>query len=257
MTDPTRGVLYPERLPRFTRVFPAPEAAALVAWYWVPEWELPDGVVSRQPVLGYPAANLVVEPAGVTLWGPTTRATERVLTGTGWAVGALLRPAALMALSATPADLVDTFTTVYEPGLAADVSAALTHGADEASARLGEWLIRRVGPPSVEALLAGEMVDLLLGDSRVARLEDAAARLAVSVRTLQRLTHRAVGLSPAAIIRRRRLQEAAQRVRTEPHIPLAEIAIDAGYADQAHLAADFRAVLGFTASAHRAASGDT
>ena len=70
---------------------------------------------------------------------------------------------------------------------------------------------------------------------------------------MQRLAHRTVGLSPAAMIRRRRLQEAAQRVREDPDASLVSIAVELGYADQAHLANDFRTVLGFTASDYRAA----
>ena len=89
-------------------------------------------------------------------------------------------------------------------------------------------------------------------DSDILRVDDAAERLRVSARTLQRLAHRTVGLSPAAVIRRRRLQEAAQRVREEPGVALAEIAAELGYADQAHLANDFRSVLGFTATEYRA-----
>ena len=92
-----------------------------------------------------------------------------------------------------------------------------------------------------------------MSDPSVHTPEQAATRLAVSVRTLQRMAHRYVGLSPAAMIRRRRLQEAAERIRSDPGADLATVAADLGYADQAHLANDFRAVLGFTPSAYRAA----
>lgn len=249
--DPTRGVLYPERLPRFARLPPAAEASDLVSWFWIPQWDLPDGVESRQPVLAYPAANLVVEPGGVTLWGATTRAWERVLRGSGWAVGALLRPTALLRLSDAPSALVDTSAPLDEPALRDAVAAAMP-ATDAAAAVVGAWLVRRVGTASPEGRLANAMADLLSTDSSILRLEDAAGRLSVSMRTLQRLAHRAVGVSPAAMIRRRRLQEAAQRVRGAPDAPLAEIAAELGYADQAHLANDFRAVLGVTASEYRA-----
>jgi len=68
---------------------------------------------------------------------------------------------------------------------------------------------------------------------------------------VQRLARRYVGLTPLAMIRRRRLQEAAQQLRINPRISLAELAAQLGYADQAHLSTDFRAVLGFTPSAYR------
>lgn len=90
-----------------------------------------------------------------------------------------------------------------------------------------------------------------MGDGAALTTEEAATRLAVSVRTLQRMTHRHVGLSPAAMIRRRRLQEAAQRVRDEPGVDLASIAAELGYADHAHLTRDFQAVLGIAPRVYR------
>lgn len=256
MTDSTRGVLYPKRLPRFERIAPAQNIADLVAWFWVPEWELDAGESSRQQVLPYPAANLVVEPAGVTLWGPSTRIGERVLEGSGWAVGALLRPAALAALCAEPARLVDTSTAIDAPDLAREIVRVMPGGGLRACALLAEWLDRRVGERMPEMRLANAMAELLMTDAGILRVEDAAARLAVSVRTLQRLAHRTVGLPPSALIRRRRLQEAAQRVREHPDASLADVAAELGYVDHAHLANDFRAVLGISASDYRREAAD-
>lgn len=248
--DPNRGVLYPDRLPRFTRLVPGAAASELVEWFWIPQWDLPDGVESRQPLLPYPAANLAVEPEGVTLWGVSTRAGERVLRGSGWAVGALLRPAALARLCAAPADLVDAHLDLDEPELLTAVTAAMPD-LPAAAGAVEAWLAARCGAVGAEGRLANAMAELLMTDAAILRLDDAAERLHVSVRTLQRLAHRTVGVSPAAIIRRRRLQEAAQRVRDDPGASLAAIAAELGYTDQAHFANDFRTALGFTASAYR------
>lgn len=250
VTDPNRGVLYPERLPRFTRIPPGSAASELVEWFWIPQWDLAHGVESRQTLLPYPAANLAVEPDGVTLWGVSTRAGERVLRGSGWAVGALLRPAAFARVCAAPAELVDTHVVLDEPALHAAVTAAMPDLPAAVDA-VESWLVARCGRPGPEGRLANAMAELLMNDAAVLRLDDAAARLRVSVRTLQRVAHRTVGISPAAMIRRRRLQEAAQRVREDPDASLADIAAELGYADQAHLANDFRTVLGFTASGYR------
>jgi AraC-like DNA-binding protein len=253
VTDPTRGTLYPSRLPTFTRLRPDAAAAELVEWYWIPEWSLPHGETSVQRLLGYPAANLVVEGAEVQLAGPTTRMGERVLVGSGWAVGALLRPAGVAALTPAPGDLVDGGAPVQAPELAAAVSEAMAvrdHAA--AVAAVGAWLVERAGALTDEARLANRMVELIATDSAVLRLDDVARRLAVSGRTLQRLAHRYVGVPPTAMIRRRRLQEAAQRLREDPDSSLAALAAELGYADQAHLANDFRDVLGITASDYRA-----
>ncbi|GAT72491.1 AraC family transcriptional regulator [Microbacterium sp. HM58-2] len=254
MVDPTRGILYPARLPQFHRLPAAREAAELAAWFWIPEWDVAPGRTSRQEVVGYPALNLVVEPGAVTLSGATTRMSHRDLRGTSWAVGALLRPAAVAALVEAPAGLVDGERELDEPGLRAAVTAAMGSGAghrERAVRAFSDWLVARTGPVGDAARQANALVDALLGDGAADTPEEAAARLAVSVRTLQRLAHRHVGVAPAAMIRRRRLQEAAERLRLDPSTDLATLAAETGYADHAHLTRDFRAVLGIAPTTYR------
>ncbi|MFC4140497.1 MULTISPECIES: helix-turn-helix domain-containing protein [unclassified Microbacterium] len=256
MVDSTRGVLYPARLPEFHRLPAPPEISDLAVWFWIPEWDVQPGRTSRQEVVAYPALNLVIEQGGVSLVGATTRATHRDLTGRGWAVGALLRPAAVAALTESPASVIDQEVALTEPELHDAVAAAMTSGdghRERAVALFARWLLARVGEPTDAARQANGAADLLM-TTEVRSPEEVAARLSVSVRTLQRLMHRHVGLPPAAMIRCRRLQEAAERVRTDPSADLATIAAEFGYSDHAHLTTDFRTVLGFTPSAYRAAS---
>ncbi|UNX53644.1 helix-turn-helix domain-containing protein [Georgenia sp. TF02-10] len=267
MTD-SRGELYPAGAPTVHRL-PAPASvAALVRWFWIPEWDVPAGRVSRQELIAYPACNLVVEPEVVGLAGPTTRRSFRDLTGRGWAVGALLRPAAVPHLVADPAALRDRYEPVHLPGLHAGVVAAMAGDGGggvrresegdvrraRAVAAFAAWLAVHLPAPGEEALIANAMADLIDGDPTVRLVTDVAAGLGTSPRTLQRLARRYVGLPPAAMIRRRRLQEAAQRLRTDPETDIAAVAADLGYADHAHLAGDFRTVLGLTPSAYRGAA---
>ena len=254
MVNPSRGVLYPARLPQFHRL-PADSAASeLVVWFWIPEWNIEPGRSSRQHVVGYPALNLVVEPDAVTLSGATTRASHRDLRGTSWAVGAMLRPATVAALIDDPSAIVDDERVIDEPALRDAVVEAMSsgHGHREcAAAVFSDWLVRRVGPLDEPERQANALVEVLLGDDAAKTPEEAATRLAVSVRTLQRLTHRYVGLPPAAMMRRRRLQDAAERLRADPEFDLATLAAEGGYADHAHLTRDFRSVLGKTPRAYR------
>ncbi len=258
MVDPTRGVLYPARLPQFHRLPPAGAAGELVVWFWIPEWDIEPGRSSRQDIVAYPALNLVVEGRSVSLSGASTRATHRDLRGTGWAVGALLRPAAVAALTEDAAALVDGEVLLDAPELSSAVSAAMAageHHREHAVAAFSDWLVDRVGPVGEAARQADGLVDVLLGERPATSPEEAAIRLAVSVRTLQRLAHRYVGLSPAAMIRRRRLQDAAERLRADPSLDLATLAAESGYADHAHLTRDFRAVLGIAPRTYRSESG--
>jgi AraC-like DNA-binding protein len=261
VTGATRGVLYPARLPAFHRLPPPPTVEHLVRWFWIPEWDLAPGRVSRQAIVSYPASNLVVEPGLVGLAGPTTRASHRDLSGTGWSVGALLRPAAVPAFTDDPTALRDRYVRLDLPDLHRDVAAAMTtaqgdrrDGDARRSAAVDAfagWLAERVPEVDDDALLANALADTVESDPTLSRLQDLAARLAVSPRTVQRLARRHVGVTPVAVIRRRRLQLAAERVRTDPEIDLSVLAVELGYADHAHLTNDFRTVLGFTPSGYR------
>jgi AraC-like DNA-binding protein len=249
-----RGVLYPARLPTFTRL-PAPDPVApLVRWFWIPEWSIAPGRSSRQHLIAFAACNLVVEPDVVGVAGPSTRASHRDLAGTGWGVGALLRPAAVPAVVGDPGALRDAYRPVELPALAGPVRAAmagLTDRHERAVAAFADWLLATVPAPTPEALLANAVADLIETDDSVRTVTQAAARLSISARTVQRLARRYVGVPPATMIRRRRLQLAAERLRTDPGTSLAAVAADLGFADHAHLANEFRTVLGLTLSAYR------
>lgn len=114
-----------------------------------------------------------------------------------------------------------------------------------------DWLVAQGPEVSEEGILANAMMDIIGTCSDVTRIEDVAARLFVSPRTLQRVAAKYIGLSPSVLIRRRRLQEAADRSRTDPGTDLAAIAAELGYTDHAHLTNDFRKFLGFTPSSYR------
>lgn len=270
-----RGVLYPLRLPSFRRLPAPPPVADLVRWFWVPEWDLPEGRVSRQHLIAFPALNLVVEhgdlaPAGtVGLAGPTTRASSRDLTGRGAAVGALLRPAAVPLFTEDPHVLADQYLELDLDDLRVPVVAALwgqgsdqdsDQGSDRGSdlerhgrvvGTFATWLAAHAPPLSEEASTANRLADAIDLDSGVLSVQDAADRVGISTRTAQRLARRYLGVSPGASIRRRRLQETAERLRLDSALDLATLAAELGYSDHAHLSRDFRSVLGVTPSSYR------
>ena len=121
MDEQWRGTLYPTRLPQFHRASPPPGLENRVRWFWIPEWNLAPGRVSRQELLPFPALNLVIQPDGVSLAGPATRRSHQDLRGSGWAVGMLLRPAAVSAFTADPGALRDTEVSYDAPDLLAAV----------------------------------------------------------------------------------------------------------------------------------------
>ncbi|HEY2595186.1 MAG TPA: helix-turn-helix transcriptional regulator, partial [Chloroflexota bacterium] len=246
--------------------------------FWVPEWDLPPGQVSRQQVLTYPVVNLVVQPhafeGDVTAHGPHTSISHRDLEGRGWAVGTLLEPAAVPAVLAAAGPhavsaraLVDNCLALHEPDLLNEVSAAMSTERAErytwAIEVVAHWLRVRLaaaGAPDREGLLANALLEAVRGlpsadapmdDSPPLRVAEVARELGTSARTLERVSLAHTGFTPAALIRRRRLQEAADRLQRDPTLDLTSLAHEVGYADHAHLTRDFRAVLGFTPSDYR------
>lgn len=271
MAIPRKGQVRPDDRVPVSRILPSPDGEPLARWFWVPEWDLPPGAVHEALTLPFPACQLVVEPGAVTIHGPVSTAWRRDLTGHGWAVGALLTPGAAHALVGEVAAVQDTTTNAKgATRLLGEVTSAMGRGQQrpvssttpahhEDAARLVEaWLVDSVGAAVAqdpEARAAQRLVDLADGDPQLLRVDDLAARLSMSTRTAQRLARTHVGMSPAAMIRRRRLQEAAERVRADPTTELATIAADLGYADHAHLTREFRRVLGFTPTQYRSPGG--
>ncbi len=262
----SRGHLNPGPVAPVHRLLPPPELAEAVVHFWIPEWDLPPGEVSRQRVLTYPIVNVVIEPGApegdVTAHGPHTTISYRDLKGRGWAVGALLKPAAVPAVVAgmRVPSLVDTYFRLDEPELVRDISRHMRSPGptrhELAAEVLAAWLRRRlaaIGAPDREGLLANRLMERVNGAGEPPRrVSDVARQLGTSTRTLERVSLAHTGFTPAALIRRRRLQDAADRLRRDSSLDLATLAQEVGYADHAHLTRDFRTVLGFTPSDYRA-----
>jgi AraC-like DNA-binding protein len=215
--------------------------------------------------------NVVLQPGApegdVAAYGPQSAISFRDLSGSGWAIGVMLQPAGSPAVVAsTPVrSLVDGYVALDEPRLVAAVSTAMRRGGrrrhERAAAVVADWIRERLsaaGGPNRDGLLANALLRVLdalpggsAADEPPKRVADLAADLGVSTRTLERVALAFTGFTPAALIRRRRLQYAADRLRREPDLDLASLAHEVGYADHAHLTRDFRGVLGFTPSAFR------
>lgn len=263
-----RGVLYPKRLPEFHRYAPAAHLAHAVRWFWIPEWQLEAGERSVQQTLPFPVCNLAIEANGIAFVGPPTRRSERTLEGTGWCVGALLRPAAASVLAAGLGrkldGLQDSALQLDAAPLLLEIVGAMTSAdlmpearREQAMIALGRWLSARVPQPETgsDAALANRLEEVL-ADPTLIRADQLAPLLHTSPRTLQRLAERHFGLSLHSMIRRRRLQDGAARLREQPNLSIAALANELGYADHAHFTKDFKALLGVTPSAYRSSAAE-
>ncbi|WP_448809130.1 helix-turn-helix domain-containing protein [Agromyces bauzanensis] len=228
--------------------------AHLVRHVWIPRWRLPPGVVVRQGVLEYPSANLVIEAGAAAVHGPALGRGDERLDGSGWAFGALLQPGVARRLVRIPMRAlvggsvpVDGLRVRDAHVLVGDVRRAMAAG-DEASALAAfeDWMRAQHLELDADAALVRDVVELAETDRSILRADDLARASGLGLRTLQRLLRDELGLTPKWLIRRYRLQEAAAALAESDPRSLADLAARLGYADQAHLSREFRAVIGET-----------
>jgi len=245
---------------RIFRYRPPPDLTDLVQRYWIPVWSVPAGQEAPQQVLRYPVCLLVVAHDYARFYGVERGLSTTVLTGDGWAVGVMLTPAAgaLLtegSLSAFTDRTVDLTELLGDAGarLVARVRAAMrtdpaAPGSQRAAMGAFDDLLRSCPPVDDEGRLVNRIVAFVEDDSTVLRVEQICAEFGMSERALQRLIRHRIGLTPKWLIQRRRLQEAAGRLR-ERSVSMAALAAELGYADQPHFVRDFTRVVGTTPGA--------
>jgi AraC-like DNA-binding protein len=234
-----------------------PEFDGLLRRFWIPVWSVPPGQEAPQRVLQYPVALLVVASDYARFYGVVSGLSTTTLAGNGWAVGVMCAPAAGALVAGGPmsgytdrhVDVTEVLgpageelTVRVRAAMAPDPHAPEAHAA--AMAAFGDAL-RRFLPVDDDGRLVNEIVAFIEEDRDVVRVAQVCERFGLSARALQRLVHRRLGLTPKWLIQRRRLQEAAERLRGNP-ASIGEVAAVLGYADQAHFTRDFARVTAMT-----------
>jgi AraC-like DNA-binding protein len=87
------------------------------------------------------------------------------------------------------------------------------------------------------------------------RVDELTAESGIGARRLQRLFAEYVGVGPKWVIRRYRMQEAAERAGTGTEVDWAALSAELGYADQAHFTRDFSPVIGVSPGQYARESG--
>ncbi|HEX2451529.1 MAG TPA: AraC family transcriptional regulator [Gemmatimonadales bacterium] len=116
---------------------------------------------------------------------------------------------------------------------------------------LGELTRRNQRPDSGRAAWVNRARELVEAQLRQPfRLTRLAAQLGVHPAHLSRTFRHAFGESLSAYVLRRRVELAAAAL-ADPDVPLAQVALETGFADQSHLCRSFRRVTGLTPGAWR------
>ncbi len=260
--------------PTFRRLRPPAPLAGLVEWLWFfdrrcgggLERRLPDGgleIVLHLEGEGTHVAG-VREPAFVVA-GPRAHA-ELLDASPGRLVGVHCRPGSARALLGVPGRAVRGLLDL-------DLGGVWGGRADELAERVAE-----AGDPDEQLrVLAAGLLSMAREDPRerssralvraalsrieadpaTARVGDLVQQAGVIWRVFTETFEEEVGLAPKLYQRVRRLQGAVTELHRNPRADLAGLALDAGFADQAHLAREFRALGDVTPAAYRRSEPET
>ncbi|MEO5876899.1 MAG: helix-turn-helix domain-containing protein, partial [Streptosporangiaceae bacterium] len=210
MSEFGRGVLRPdEHAARvdLTRHEPGPAVSRFVEYYWLVRWHVDEPYDSR--ILSHPNVHLAFESGGPLVYGVDRGLFVRRLEGSGQALGVKFRPGGFRPFAhGSVTGLTDRRVAAadfFGPGILEVNEAVLAALAEE-------FLAPRL-PSDPDPLFenVAAMVGRMLTEPTGFRVDEAAAALHLSTRTLQRLFAEYVGVSPKWVLRRARLQKAATR----------------------------------------------
>jgi AraC-like DNA-binding protein len=203
-------------------------------------WEQATPTQHEQQIVPDACVDLIWASGRLTVAGPDTGPRVVTLESGSRLVGVRLRPGTAAAILGLPASELSDVSPDAAEVLGRDVAAALldelAEGADPHA-----LLLRAVQQRGAELDPLVRAAVVALGRPR-ARVGPVAAELGVSARQLRRRVTDAVGYGPKMLQRVLRFR----RLQALPPAPLVELAIDAGYADQAHMTAEVTQLAGIS-----------
>ena len=225
--------------------------------YWMVDWDLRGGQPYLHESLPDPAIHLVLQEGQSRLVGVCTGRFSYVLDGTGRIFGLRFRPGAFHSYIALSASAFTDSTIPLQDvfggdGTALEAAIMSIDPAEECGliAVVEDFLRSRRPAPDEASALVANIMDTVVADRGVRRVEDLVERFHVSRRTLQRLFSTYVGVNPKWVIKRHRLLEAADQLTSGEVADWAGLATSLGYFDQAHFVNDFTAIVGRSPAAH-------
>ncbi len=203
-------------------------------------WEQTTTAARAQQIVPDACVDLIWAGGRLTVAGPDTRPRVVTLESGSRLVGVRLRPGTAGAILGLPASELRDASPDAADVLGRDLAAALLEelaGGSDPHALLLQAVSRR--EPEPDPLVRAAVV--ALGRPR-ARVATVAAELGISARQLHRRVTDAVGYGPKTLQRVLRFR----RLQSLPPAPLVELALDAGYADQAHMTAEVTYLAGLS-----------
>jgi len=246
----------PEGKMRHARRRPAADLTTWITHSWVINWDLCGCEPYIAESVPHPNVHLIFENGMAKIAGVQTHKFSRRIEGEGCVFGVKFRPGGFRPFYkptvSTLANRIVPARRLFGLDLKAFEQVALSAcGEKEKVTAANAFFHARMPKDDPTVALAGELVDLILREHAIKSVQDLALRAAMSVRSLQRLFGEYVGASPKWVIRRYRLHELIEKFNSGAKLDWAELALDLGYFDQAHLINDFRSMVGFSPLEYR------
>jgi AraC-like DNA-binding protein len=250
--DDTRGIVHPAAgFEHFTltRHEPADDLRWAVDRFWIVRWDLPDGEPFDQRIVPHPAVHVVCSAGVAELEAISADDFVRRLEGSGQVLGIKFQPAGFRPFLGRPVSTIAgrRFPAAEALGSGVDDLARHLAAADDLDATTGpvEDFLRSLGVGPLPVTVAvNTIVDQIVADRSITRVDGLARRLSMSTRSLQRLFADHVGLGPKWVINRSRIHEAAEVAGGASGVDWAALAAELGYSDQSHLVREFTAAVG-------------
>ena len=262
---PPRGVLHAteDRGSAFfhQRLGPSPELEPFVQHFWYVQWDLRGTAPSTAETLPHPSTYLVFEHdlerpvddpsvhCRAEISGVSSGKFSRTMEGHGRVFGLKFQPGGLrpflQSSVSTLTDRVVPAAEIFGPDILMLATQLRTLDSPEIMATIAkDYFARHLPERDTNAELSTLLVNMILHDPTILTVEIVSRRSGLSIRSLQRLFKEYVGVSPKWVIRRFRLHELLEHLHSGEAIDGARLALDLGYADQAHLINDFRKLAG-------------
>jgi AraC-like DNA-binding protein len=241
----SRGILNAEAM--VTRFWPSDDLAPFVEHYWIVRWNLAEPQIAE--TLPHPSVHMVLEDRRSDVVGVMRGKFSRVIEGRGRVVATKFRPGGFRAFVDRPiasfSDRRWPLTSVFGPSVEGFDAEVLSHDDDVETVNVVESFLRSLSPAASDAIaLAGQITARIADDRTITRVDQIAGQFAMTARQMQRLFREYVGVTPKWVIQRYRLIEGAERITTGAVSDFASLALDLGYADQAHFTRDFKKIVG-------------
>lgn len=235
---------------RHARLTAAPELVSSIDHYWMVSWDLRGCQPRLVESLPHPNVHVVFEKPESRAWGISTCKFSRVLEGHAHVFGIKFTPGGFFSFLGKPVSLLAERSIPVEEVFGPDArrlekTILATEDENEMTAAANAFLLAHKPEPDIKANHARQLVSRILHEPDILTVDGLAERSGMSARGLQRLFSQYVGVSPKWVIRRYRLHELLERVHSGKPLDWAQLALDLGYFDQAHLIKDFRAITGY------------